>query len=104
MNGTWRSFRIGVLLALGCGAAAPAIAASPIAEIICAPRTEMLNRLERQFGAVRQGIGLSGPDRMVEVWATERSGDWTLVMTYPDGQSCIVAMGEDWETLGPLQG
>lgn len=104
MNGTWRSFCIGLSLTLASSAAVPSLAASPIAEIICAPRVEMLNRLERQFGAVRQGMGLSGPDRMVEVWATERSGDWTLVMTYPDGQSCIVAMGEDWETLRPLQG
>ncbi len=100
MNSAWRTICIGLTLTASGGGAA----ASPIAEIICAPRVEMLNRLERQFGAVRQGIGLSGPDRMVEVWATERSGDWTLVMTYPDGQSCIVAMGDNWETLGPLQG
>lgn len=75
-------------------------ATSPIAEIVCAPRGEMLRRLETEYGAARQGIGLDGPERMVEVWAAERSGNWTLVMTYPDGQSCIVAMGEAWETLG----
>ncbi|WP_302478001.1 hypothetical protein [Ruegeria arenilitoris] len=31
----------------------------------------------------------------MEVW-TSRSGAWTMVITYANGTSCIVAMGEDW--------
>ncbi|MHC0054369.1 hypothetical protein [Actibacterium sp. D379-3] len=82
--------------------ALPADAASPIAEIICAPRDEMAQRLSGQYGHVRNGIGMRGPESMVEVWTSERSGDWTLLMTYADGKSCIVAMGENWADLRPV--
>jgi len=76
-------------------------AASPIAEIICAQRDEMVRKLERQFGEVKQGIGLRGPEQVMELWSSPHSGDWTLVMTYANGTSCIVAMGEGWQPLMP---
>jgi len=31
----------------------------------------------------------------MEVWTADQ-GDWTLVITYATGTSCIVAMGENW--------
>ncbi|WP_298847375.1 hypothetical protein [uncultured Ruegeria sp.] len=31
----------------------------------------------------------------MEVW-TDQNGDWTMVVTYATGTSCIVAMGEHW--------
>jgi hypothetical protein len=40
---------------------------------------------------------------VVEVWAVPSTGEWTLVQTYAGGQSCIVAMGENWEGLNPSQ-
>lgn len=80
-------------------AASPAVAASPISEIVCAPRDEMATKLQRQFGAERAGMGMRGPEAIMEVWADKRSGDWTLVMTYTDGKSCIVAIGENWENI-----
>ncbi|MEX5727229.1 hypothetical protein Ga0609869_000582 [Rhodovulum iodosum] len=88
---------------LPCAAAlwTPAQAASPIAEIVCAPRAEMETRLKHRFGAVLQGVGLRGPDEVMELWSSPRSGDWTLVMRYAGGQSCIVAMGADWVPLLP---
>ena len=74
----------------------PAIAGSPIAEVICAPTADMVARLTQEFGETRRGFGTRGPEQVLEVW-TDQSGDWTLVMTYASGQSCIVAMGHDWD-------
>jgi hypothetical protein len=40
----------------------------------------------------------------MEVW-TDAHGDWTLVVRYAHGLSCIVAMGEHWQSLdGPAAG
>ncbi|MEM9637104.1 MAG: hypothetical protein AAGA94_05610 [Pseudomonadota bacterium] len=36
----------------------------------------------------------------MEVW-TDRQGDWTMVVRYASGTSCIVAMGEHWTELDP---
>ena len=44
---------------------------------------------------------MRGPDALVEVWIEPRTGDWTLVQSYANGTSCILAMGEHWETIAP---
>jgi hypothetical protein len=74
------------------------LAAGPLAEVICAPTADMVQRLTRQFGATQQALGLRGPEEVLEVW-TDKRGEWTMVMTYASGQSCIVAMGEAWTEL-----
>lgn len=81
--------------------AAPAMAASPIAEVICAPSDEMSDRLTRHHGEKRQGLGFRDPDSRMELWSSEQTGDWTLVVAYASGRSCIVAMGQHWEEMLP---
>ena len=75
----------------------PAGAQTPIAEVICASRSELLLRLH---GAEVAGMGLRDADAVVEVW-TRPSGDWTLVQSYANGTACILAMGEAWEAPLP---
>ncbi len=81
-----------------CLAATGSEAVSPIAEVICSPTGEMHSKLERQYASRRAATGLRGREQIMEVW-TDRRGDWTLVITYASGTSCIVAMGEDWASL-----
>lgn len=75
-------------------------ARSPIAEVICEPTGDMHRKLKQQFGGRQAASGLRGREQIMEVW-TDRSGDWTLVVTYASGTSCIVAMGEDWASFDP---
>ncbi|AJE48254.1 hypothetical protein [Celeribacter indicus] len=82
-------------------AAGAAQAVSPIAEVVCGPREEIAAKLGRQFGAVRTGSGLRGPEAVLEIWTNPQSGEWTLVQAYVEGRSCILAMGEAWETVTP---
>jgi hypothetical protein len=70
---------------------------SAIAEMICAPRAEILARLGQASVA---GTGLRDTDAVLEVW-TKASGDWTLVQSYANGTACILAMGEAWEAVLP---
>jgi hypothetical protein len=77
--------------------AGPAAAESPIAEVICVPRAELVHRMA---GAEVSGSGLRDTETVLEVW-TRASGDWTLVQSYADGTACILAMGEAWEAVTP---
>ena len=86
----WRLIHLLVL-------ATPVAAQSPIAEVICVPRTELLQRLS---GAEMSGSGLRDTETVLEVW-TKASGDWTLVQSYANGTACILAMGEAWEAVIP---
>ena len=73
-------------------------AASPIAEIVCSDTGQMTKKLSRQFGTKPTAWGTRGPEQVMQVWAAE-TGDWTLVVSYATGTSCIVAMGENWEPV-----
>jgi hypothetical protein len=77
--------------------ASPVWAGSPIAEVICVSRAELMQRLT---GADVTGAGLRDTETVLEVW-TKPSGDWTLVQSYADGTACILAMGEAWEAVAP---
>lgn len=84
-------------LILSLVVAGPVSAQSPIAEVICLPRKELITRMT---GAEVAGLGLRDTEVVVEVW-TRPSGDWTLVQSYANGTACILAMGKDWEALVP---
>ena len=84
-------------LALLCLFAGPVAAQSPIAEIICAPRAELVKRLQ---DAQLAGTGLRDAEAVLEIWSFP-SGDWTLVQSYANGTACILAMGEAWESPLP---
>ena len=45
-------------------------------------------------------MGLAPNGGVVEVLASE-NGSWTLLVTMPDGHSCVIAVGENWEALQP---
>lgn len=85
-----------ILLAL-VALPAPARAQGPLAEVICAPRAEIIARLR---DAEIAGAGLRDGEALLEIW-TRASGDWTLVQSYPNGTACILAMGEVWEPARP---
>ena len=80
--------------------ASQSAAASPIADVICEPTDRMTQRLTAQLHSRRQHMGLRGPEQVMEIW-TDRRGDWTMVIAYASGQSCIVAMGEAWTDIAP---
>ena len=63
----------------------------------CAPRGIVVERLSAQFGETRRGIGLGGQNRVLEVFASAESGSWTVTVTLPDGMTCLIASGQDWE-------
>ncbi len=78
----------------------PARATTPIAEVLCAPRAEIVQRLTRQYHAQLSGNGIRDPESIMEIWS-DAQGRWTLVQRNANGTSCILAMGEHWSTVDP---
>ena len=68
----------------------------------CGERTEIIERLQSGYGETRAGACLSTTNGIVEVFASEDTGTWTIILTLPTGKSCLVAAGNSWET-GPTQ-
>ena len=44
-------------------------------------------------------MGLASSGGVVEVVASEDGTSWSIIVTLPGGVTCLVASGEDWETI-----
>ena len=62
----------------------------------CAPRADVVDRLNMTYGEVFQGGGLQNDEAVFEVWISEADRTWTILMTRTDGTACIMAAGTDW--------
>jgi hypothetical protein len=85
-------------LSLGIGGM---IAASDIAYGTpqCDTRDRVLAFLADRYGETRQSVGLAGEAAVMELFAAEDTGTWTITMTLPDGQMCLVASGAGYEVV-----
>ena len=80
-----------------------ATAPAALAQVSCAPRDNIVTKLENTYGESRTGAGLKGTTSIYEIWASEDSGTWTILLTNPDGVSCIMASGEYWRDLPKIR-
>ena len=65
----------------------------------CAPRDIVVERLASGYGESRQSIGIGAQGAVVEVFASNDTGTWTITVTNPSGLTCLVASGQSFETL-----
>ena len=65
----------------------------------CAPRDAVVERLAEGYGETRQSVGLGRDNSMVEVFASRKSGSWTITVTSPAGLTCLIASGQSFEPL-----
>ena len=73
----------------------------------CAPRDVVVARLSDGYGESRQSLGLGAEGALIEVFASQDTGTWTITVTNPGGLTCLVASGQSYESLTealPTQG
>ena len=83
-----------ILLAL----LAPSIA---FAQPACLPHGAMVDLLAGRYSEQRVSVGLETGGRLIEVFATADGGTWTMVMTTPNGVTCVIAAGLEWQDVEP---
>jgi hypothetical protein len=65
----------------------------------CAERATVIAELTSRYGETRHGIGLAGNTAVMEVFASSATGSWTITVTLASGLTCLVASGQNYETL-----
>jgi len=65
----------------------------------CAPRDTVVEKLAEGYGETRQSMGLGANNSVVEVFASDETGTWTITVTTPNGVTCLVASGQSYEPL-----
>lgn len=63
----------------------------------CAPRADVVAHLNEKFSETRQGMGLAANSTVMEVFASEATGTWTITVTTPQGITCLIASGQSYE-------
>ncbi|MEM7270038.1 MAG: hypothetical protein AAF401_12400 [Pseudomonadota bacterium] len=65
---------------------------------VCAERDKIVERLEATHGEVRQSFGLQRNAGVIETYANPDTGSWTIIVSLPTGLSCLVAVGEAYQS------
>ncbi len=67
----------------------------------CMSHEEAVAWLDERYGEQVIGRGLADQGRVMFEIFTGPKGTWTLLVSTPEGPSCIIADGFDWQQLTP---
>ncbi len=74
------------------------VSTTATAQTMCRERDEFVTQLNKGFSEAPVAMGLAANGSVVEVLASD-SGSWTIMITMPNGVSCVVATGESWQDV-----
>ncbi len=78
-------------------------AAGPVqAQSVCGDRAEIIKVLGSKYKEMPAAFGIAGQRNLAELFVS-KSGSWTMLMTQPQGVTCILATGQSWEQVPPGQ-
>ncbi|AZN96760.1 hypothetical protein EJ066_05335 [Mesorhizobium sp. M9A.F.Ca.ET.002.03.1.2] len=80
-----------------CAVAAAFFVAPATAAEQCAARADMIKALGDKFKENPTALGVVNPNVIVEVFVSDQ-GTWTILASDTRGQSCVVSVGEGWES------
>ncbi len=69
----------------------------------CGARDVMVERLKNTYKEELAGGGLHEGRSVVEIWASDVTGSFTVLSTDASGEACIIATGTDWHGRTTLQ-
>jgi hypothetical protein len=82
------------------------VTSSTAALAVCADRDAIIASLSKNYSEKHLASGFQSSAGLMEIWVSEPDGTWTILMTQPNGMTCIMASGTHWleEDAMPLAG
>lgn len=65
----------------------------------CDSREAVTTLLADRYGETRRSVGIAGQAAVMEVFASDETGTWSITMTLPDGMMCLMASGSNYEVV-----
>jgi len=66
------------------------------AQNACFERAALIKHLNGKFDEAPVAAGLAANGSVLEVFTSPDGVTWTIVLTQPDGATCVMASGESW--------
>jgi hypothetical protein len=68
------------------------------ATVYCGPRKAMVMRVAGSLHERPSSVALTNDGQLLEVLKSDTDVTWVILMTSPQGLSCIVAVGDHWQS------
>jgi len=65
----------------------------------CDERTKVIGHLASKYREAPVAIGVTSAGGLVEVLSTGDGNTWTIIVSNPNGVSCLIAAGEGWRAI-----
>jgi hypothetical protein len=65
----------------------------------CDSREAVTALLADRYGETRRSVGIAGEAAVMELFASDATGTWSITLTLPDGMMCLMASGSGYEAL-----
>lgn len=82
----------GIACSVACGMPVSAQSAGKL----CGQRQTLMADLKDRYSETPTAIGLDSNGVLVEVLTAKEGETWTILLSMPNGMSCVVASGENW--------
>jgi hypothetical protein len=66
---------------------------------ICDQRKTVLGHLAEKYKEAPIAMGVTSTGSLIEVLTNGDGNTWTIIVSKPDGMSCLVAAGEGWRKI-----
>lgn len=93
-----RRYRMAILSTLILIAGSIAHPPAALAQPVCGTHQSIAENLKKSYAETPVSMGITSGGGIIEVFSSPK-GTWTLVITQPNGVSCLIAAGQDWEDL-----
>lgn len=97
LTGIFRA--LALVLTLSIAMTQEASAQSSAGSASCLANESLTKLLEERYSEIPVAAGLDSGGRLVELFASPDNASWTMVITTPAGESCVMAVGEYWQKI-----
>ena len=88
--------KFSVALLLGAVANSHPAAANPM-PTACGPHPDVIKALGDKYHEKQSATALTSAGTLLEVLTASDGSTWTIIVSRPDGLSCVVAAGQNWQ-------
>lgn len=67
----------------------------------CGHHDDQAASLAKEFGEAVQSQALTGGGMLAEIFVNPVTGTWTVMLTRPDGVSCLLTSGDQFQAVKP---
>ncbi len=74
------------------------VSSAAMAQVPCGQRDKIVESFAVNFKEAPIASGISSTGSLIEVLSTHDGKTWTLIVSSPDGDSCLIGSGQGWRT------